>query len=126
MIPGIPLNITLESSSVFHNTSHLVNESIINVNARFNSDIAPGKYIIQISLALKNTIFQTFEIIIDMKANVRIPSGLIYLLGAGILAGVFILVRRPPEWLQKRLKEWNLDSLDSPSEQNQSTDEVDH
>lgn len=116
MISGIALNLTLTSSSSFTKQSYLVNTSVSSIIVKFDSDIQPAQRQIHLSLSLSKTEFQTFDLQISLIANVRVPTELIYLVGAGILAGALLLLRRPPEWLNKRLRELNLTQINSSTE----------
>ena len=118
MISGIALNLTLtsSSSSEFTQQSYLINTSIFTITVKFDSDIQPAQRQIHLSLSLRKTEFQTFDLPVSLKANVRVPTELIYLVGAGILAGALLLLRRPPEWLNKRLRELNLTQINSSTE----------
>ena len=110
-LSNVPLNITVQNESGFNQVSVIANESITVLEIQSDSNTFPGQRSLSISLSLKKTEFQLFEFTIDLLTNVRVPSELIYLVGAGILAGAILLVRRPPEWLQKRINEFNLQDL---------------
>ncbi|MHA1990799.1 MAG: hypothetical protein ACW98A_07520 [Candidatus Hodarchaeales archaeon] len=58
---------------------------------------------LQAELKLQNTSISEIDWFLDILPNTRIPSGFLYLIGAGILFFAIVIVRRPPEWLKIRV-----------------------
>lgn len=116
-IPNVPLNITFTSDVDFEQKSILVNNSsTIRLDLQFGNNIKAGYHDILGTVLLRKVKIQDITLEVNMKANVRIPSGLLYLVGAAVLAGVIIVVRYPPNWLKERLNELNLsDSVNPPN-----------
>ncbi|OLS22659.1 MAG: hypothetical protein HeimC3_29330 [Candidatus Heimdallarchaeota archaeon LC_3] len=55
-------------------------------------------------LRLQNTTIASINWFVDILPNTRIPSGFIYLVGAGVVFLIFIIIRKPPEWLKSQVK----------------------
>lgn len=99
------LNISISSGEYLETYTELSNSSSLATDLTFTNDVPNGYQDLTFSLAISKTPIQSLKGSFDFTPNVRIPNGLIYLVGAGILAGLVVLVRRPPEILKKYLDE---------------------
>lgn len=104
-INNISLNISITSQSYLNPVNTLTNASSFKTNLKFNSDVVTGSQNINFDISILKTNIQSISANVTFNPNVRIPNGLIYLLGAGILAGLVVLVRRPPAFLKKYIDE---------------------
>ena len=105
---GLSLNLTITGGSSFEKITQITNLSQVNYNLHFLDTVQSGNYPLDFTLYLAGNVLGTIEININLTPNVRIPSGLLYLGGAGILAVVVLVIRRPPERLKKIIAELNI------------------
>lgn len=104
-INNIPLNISITSDNYLNPASSITNASSFETSLKFNNDVTTGSQNIYFVVSILKTNIQSITAYVTFSPNVRIPNGLIYLLGAGILAGLVVLVRRPPAFLKKYIDE---------------------
>ena len=114
---NIKLNISLVSSNYFSAMSLTPNSSSINLDLTLNNDVQTGNENIYFNLSISRTLIQQLSISTNLNPNVRIPNGLIYLLGAAVLATIVVIVRRPPEFIKKYIQEIKAESNSSTGSQ---------
>lgn len=102
---SLPLNISITADNYLNPVNTLSSSNNIQKDIEFNRDIQSGTQNIYLKLYLSKTLTQTLTLNINFTPNVRIPNGLIYLAGAGILAVIIFIVRRPPEFLKKYIQD---------------------
>ena len=110
---SIPLNISIASSNYLDPVSTLSESNHVETELEFTPDITTGVQIIDFNVTILKTRVQNLSIDINFTPNVRIPNGLIYLIGAGILAGMVVIVRRPPEFLKRYIDELRAESAEA-------------
>ena len=112
---NIKLNISISADNHFTPVSLLANTSLIDHEFVFQSSVESGSQQLNFNVSISKTLIQQLTISTNLTPNVRIPNGLIYLAGAGILAGLVVLVRRPPEFLKKYFQELRIDNPSTES-----------
>ena len=94
------LNISIDSTNSFSPVSLVTNETFVERELVFESNVQAGYQKLQFNISISKTLIQQLYINTNLTPNVRIPNGLVYLIGAGILAGLVIFIRRPPEFIK--------------------------
>lgn len=117
------LNVSIKSSNSFTPVSFLANKSVVEQDLTFENSVSSGSQKLQFNLTISKTLIQQVSIETKLNPNVRIPNGLIYLVGAGILAGLVVLVRRPPEFIKKYIQELREQQSSNETEQQNITEE---
>ncbi len=110
---NVVLNVSIASSSSFNPVSFHANQSLIEKDLAFENSAQSGSQKLNFNLTISKTLIQQLSISTSLSPNVRIPNGLIYLVGAGILAGLVILVRRPPEFIKSYIQELRAEQSNS-------------
>ena len=111
---NVPMNISISADNYFDPTYVISNSSSVAKDLEFTTDIQSGLRNIYIEISISNAVIQKFTLSVNFTPNVRIPNGLLYLIGAGILAGIVVLVRRPPEFLKKYIQELKKEQSSTP------------
>ena len=106
-------NISVSSSNHFNPISLRVNSSVIETNFGYQNSVQSGSQKLEFNMTISQSLVQQLYIETYLKPNVRIPNGVIYLIGAGILASMVVLVRRPPEFIKKYIQEIKFDRQSS-------------
>jgi hypothetical protein len=116
---SISMNISISGNVYLIPKSITTTTNTEEIELSFQNTVQSGSQNINFNITISKTSIQQFSSYVTLNPNVRIPNGLIYLVGAGLLAGIVVLVRRPPEIIREFIKDLNPDRIENTVNENE-------